>query len=112
MQQVMGMGKAQAADSPLATGRLLTYADVGAGLKGRQAEVRSCHCVTKLCALAAWHTCDQVLAVCCHGWQGNLPGSVLLGCLDPRSASEAALCFKLHATIGAMTHHVLHAISD
>ncbi|KAK9788296.1 hypothetical protein WJX73_004548 [Symbiochloris irregularis] len=38
-ETVMGMGKAQAADAPLATGRLLTYADVGAGLKGRQAEL-------------------------------------------------------------------------
>lgn len=37
--QVMGMGQAKAAESPLPTGRLLTYHDVSPGLKGRQAEV-------------------------------------------------------------------------
>lgn len=33
------MGKAKAAEAPLPTGRLLTYADVSPILKGRQAEV-------------------------------------------------------------------------
>ena len=39
--QVMGVGRAKAAESPLPTGRLLTYQDVGPVLKGRQAEVRA-----------------------------------------------------------------------
>ena len=36
----MGVGRAKAAEAPLATGRLLTYQDVTLNLKGRQAEVR------------------------------------------------------------------------
>lgn len=36
---VTGMGKAKAAEAPLPTGRLLTYADVSPILKGRQAEL-------------------------------------------------------------------------
>lgn len=34
------MSSAKAADSPLPTGRLLTYSDIIPQLKGRQAEVR------------------------------------------------------------------------
>ncbi len=40
VQQGNGAGDAQAADAPLPTGRLLTYADITPALKGRQAEVR------------------------------------------------------------------------
>ena len=39
VQQGNGAGEAQAADAPLPTGRLLTYADITPALKGRQAEV-------------------------------------------------------------------------
>ena len=39
VQQGNGAGEAQAADAPLPTGRLLTYADITPTLKGRQAEV-------------------------------------------------------------------------
>lgn len=39
------MGDAQAADAPLPTGRLLTYADITPALKNRQAEVgHKCCC--------------------------------------------------------------------
>ena len=48
--QAVDMGRAKAADAPLATGRLLTYADVGGGLKGRQAEVS---CTISLCSCMA-----------------------------------------------------------
>ena len=39
VQQGNGAGDAQAADAPLPTGRLLTFADITPTLKGRQAEV-------------------------------------------------------------------------
>ncbi|KAL3152294.1 hypothetical protein ABBQ32_001365 [Trebouxia sp. C0010 RCD-2024] len=39
VQQGNGAGDAQAADAPLPTGRLLTYADITPALKGRQAEL-------------------------------------------------------------------------
>lgn len=39
VQQGNGAGEAQAADAPLPTGRLLTYADITPTLKGRQAEL-------------------------------------------------------------------------
>ena len=39
VHQGNGAGEAQAADAPLPTGRLLTYADITPALKGRQAEV-------------------------------------------------------------------------
>ena len=42
VQQGNGAGEAQAADAPLPTGRLLTYADITPALKGRQAEVCVC----------------------------------------------------------------------
>ena len=42
--QEMPISSAKAADSPLPTGRLLTYSDIVPQLKGRQAEV--CDCLT------------------------------------------------------------------
>ena len=58
--QPNNMGDAQAADAPLPTGRLLTYADITPALKNRQAEV--CICLTclqqqcQLCYLNAVHS--------------------------------------------------------
>lgn len=43
VQQGTGAGEAQAADAPLPSGRLLTYADITPTLKGRQAEVNKLH---------------------------------------------------------------------
>ena len=42
----MTQGSAKAAESPLPTGRLLTYSDITPQLKGRQAEV--CFCLSSL----------------------------------------------------------------
>ena len=43
--QEMPVSSAKAADSPLPTGRLLTYSDITPQLKGRQAEVGCTHCL-------------------------------------------------------------------
>ena len=62
--QEMPVSSAKAADSPLPTGRLLTYSDIVPQLKGRQAEV--CHC-PKLPDLSWWPSvCMQshVLPLC------------------------------------------------
>ena len=52
-KQMLGGGgasaQAKSAKTPLATGRLLTYADVSPSLRGRQAEVRSQHVLAGPC---------------------------------------------------------------
>ena len=52
----MPISSAKAADSPLPTGRLLTYSDITPQLKGRQAEVRCfSQCRWSLCLRHAFY---------------------------------------------------------
>ena len=75
-EQVMGMGRAKAAEAPLATGRLLTYQDVLPQLKGRQAEVgrwhgfirpstKTCHC-SSVCQRHSVPLCHCTDLRCCN----------------------------------------------
>lgn len=57
------MGDAQAADAPLPTGRLLTYADITPALKNRQAEVCQ-QCCRAAHAESVINLCTCCLLIC------------------------------------------------
>ena len=69
--QEMPVSSAKAADSPLPTGRLLTYSDITPQLKGRQAEVCCTHCLLQSFRgflgssgrLASTPTCSMLAAI-------------------------------------------------
>ena len=93
VQQGNGAGEAQAADAPLPTGRLLTYADITPALKGRQAEVCVClslggHSVNIYKSmLLPGACCDFLMGLCsCIGRMTRC--GILLRCMPSTSGAE------------------------